>query len=145
MQMFLLGYAATTDVNNISTIIADHDRTVESRALIRAYETTGYFTVVERTDRAEVVTTALDKGRATVGLTIPPGFARDLAAHRASVQTVIDGSDANLANVAQSYAAQIASAVRTTMTGTRVGGGSTCVRAPGSTRASRAGTSTFPR
>ena len=34
MQMLLLGYAATTDVNNISTIVADHDRTAESRALI---------------------------------------------------------------------------------------------------------------
>lgn len=119
MQMLLLGYAATTDVNNISTIVADYDRSVESRALIRAYETTGYFTVVERTDRAEVVTAALDEGRATVGLTIPPGFARDLASHRATVQAVIDGSDANLANVAQSYAAQIASEFGATMTGTR--------------------------
>ncbi|MFN8574123.1 MAG: ABC transporter permease [Gemmatimonadaceae bacterium] len=123
MQMFLLGYAATTDVNNISTIVADHDRTAESRALINAYESTGYFTVVERTDRADEVTTALSEGRATVGLTIPPGFSRDLAAHHATVQAVIDASDANLANVAQSYAAQIASEFGAKMAGTTVAGG----------------------
>ena len=108
LQMFLMGYAATTDVNHISTIVADHDRTVESRALVDAFTTTGYFDIVGRTDRAEDVSAALNEGRATVGLTIPPGFARDLAAGRATVQAVIDGADASLATVAKSYAGQIA-------------------------------------
>lgn len=109
LQMFLMGYAATTDVNSITTIIADHDRTVESRALIDAFTTTGYFQVVARTDRAEEVSAALNEGTATVGLTIPPGFSRDLARGHATVQAVIDGADASLATVAKSYAGQIAS------------------------------------
>jgi ABC-2 type transport system permease protein len=119
LQMFLLGYAATTDVNNITTIVADHDRTAESRALISAYEGTGYFKIVARTDRAEEVTASLNDGRATVGLTIPPGFSRDLAAGRATVQAVIDGADASLATVAQSYAAEIATEFGVRLAGTK--------------------------
>lgn len=109
VQMFLLGYAATTDVNHISMIVADHDRSSHSRALVSAFETTDYFTVVARTEQAGAVTAALNEGTAAVGLTIPPGFARDLASGSgASIQVVIDGADASLATVAQSYANQIA-------------------------------------
>jgi ABC-2 type transport system permease protein len=124
LQMFLLGYAATTDVNHITTIVADHDRTVESRALVNAYETTGYFQVIARTERAEEISAALNEGRATVGLTIPPGFARDLASGRgAVVQAVIDGADASLATVAQSYATEIASQYGARVSATHISGG----------------------
>jgi len=123
LQMFLMGYAATTDVNNITTIVADHDRTMESRALVAAYEATGYFTVVGRTDRAGEVSEALNTGRAMVGLTIPPGFSRDLAAGRATVQAVIDGADASQATVAQSYANQIATEFGVRLSGRRLEAG----------------------
>lgn len=110
IQMILLGYAATTDVRDIKTLVVDHDRTAESRALVSAYQASGYFTIVGRAERAEDVTSALDQGAATVVLTIPVGFARDLRSGRgALVQTLIDGADASLARVAQSYAEQVAS------------------------------------
>jgi ABC-2 type transport system permease protein len=110
IQMLLLGYAATTDVKNITTLVIDHDRTAESRALVDAYRASGYFTIVGRTERAEEVTRALDHGDATVALTIPAGFARDLrSGEGAVVQALIDGADASLARVAQSYAGQVAS------------------------------------
>jgi ABC-2 type transport system permease protein len=123
LQMFLMGYAATTDVKDISTIVADHDRTAESRALVNAYESTGYFTVVARTEKASDVTAALAEGRATVGLTIPPGFARDLASGNATVQAVIDGADASLATVAQSYANEIAAKYGAKVSGQRTESG----------------------
>jgi ABC-2 type transport system permease protein len=109
VQMILLGYAATTDVRRIRTLVVDHDRTAESRALADAYRTSGYFAVVARSDRDAAVADALQRGEATVGLTIPAGFARDLRGGRgAAVQAVIDGADASLATVAQSYAGQVA-------------------------------------
>src|SRR5919199_3867044 len=61
-QMLLLGYAATTDVKDIRTLVVDHDRTAESRALVSAYRASGYFTVVARTDRAADVVSALGRG-----------------------------------------------------------------------------------
>ena len=41
MQLFLLGYAATTDVRNIALAVWDQDRTPASRALIAAFQCDG--------------------------------------------------------------------------------------------------------
>jgi ABC-2 type transport system permease protein len=51
---------------------------------------------------------ALDGGAAVVGLEVPAGFARDLAAGRgAPVQVLVDGTHSNTATVAQGYASRI--------------------------------------
>jgi ABC-2 type transport system permease protein len=108
VQLLLLGYAATTDVQNIRTLIVDHDRTAESRSLVRAYIETDYFQVVEYSDRLDRIGDALDRGEVVVGVAIPPGFARDLkSGGTAEVQALIDGSDASVATIAQSYIGQI--------------------------------------
>jgi ABC-2 type transport system permease protein len=109
VQMLLLGYAATTDVQNIRTMVVDHDRTVESRALVDAFKSSGYFVITRQAERDADVATALAKGEADVGLTIPPGFSRDMhTTDGAAVQALFDGADASLARVAQSYAGQVA-------------------------------------
>jgi ABC-2 type transport system permease protein len=124
LQMIMLGYAATTDVKNVATMVVDHDRTAESRALVDAYVSTGYFVVTNRTDRAEDVVAALAKGDAQMALTIPPGFAADMRSGRgATVQALFDGSDASQATVAQSYSSQIAGRFGAKMTGVRMVGG----------------------
>ena len=41
MQLFLLGYAATTDVKNISLAVWDQNRTVLSRQLLDAFRLRG--------------------------------------------------------------------------------------------------------
>ena len=124
LQMILLGYAATTDVKDISMIVVDHDQTVESRELVNAYAQTGYFIVTKRTDKAQDVVDALAKGDVQMGLTIPPGFAADMLSGRgATVQALFDGSDASQATVAQSYSSQIAGRFGAKMTGVRMVGG----------------------
>ena len=124
VQMILLGYAATTDVKDISTIVVDHDQTVESRALIDAYASTGYFIITKRTDKAQDVVDALAKGDVQMGLTIPPGFAADMRSGRgATVQALFDGSDASQATVAQSYSSQIAGRFGAKMVGVKMVGG----------------------
>jgi ABC-2 type transport system permease protein len=111
LQLLLLGYAATSDVKDIRMMVVDHDRSADSRAVVEAYTTTGYFVVTAYADRIERVAVALDRGDVVVGLIIPPGFSRDLRTGRgAEVQAVIDGSDASVANVAQGYVARITSA-----------------------------------
>ncbi len=89
-QMLLLGYAATTDVKDIKTLVVDHDRTAESRALVSAYQASGYFRIVGYSERAQEVTVALDRGTATVALNIPAGFARDLRSGQGAVVQTLD-------------------------------------------------------
>jgi len=109
VQFLLLSYATTTDVERIATVVVDQDRTTDSRALVEAYQATGYFQIVARPDRAEAIAPALDRGEAMVGIVIPPNFSHDYRSGReARVQALIDGSDASVATVAQSYVGQVA-------------------------------------
>ena len=43
MQLFLLGYAATNDVRNVSMVVYDQDRGVAARELLDAYRSADYF------------------------------------------------------------------------------------------------------
>ena len=111
IQLLLFGYAVRTDVPNTALWVVDHDRSVESRALIDAFTTTGYFENVGSSDRSSDLADALDAGRAVVGLEIPVGFARTLERREAAgVQLLVDGSQSNTATVALGYAVRIVSA-----------------------------------
>jgi ABC-2 type transport system permease protein len=108
IQLILFGYAVNTDVRNVATALVDHDRTPESRELVAALTASGYFRVVLRSERPADLGLALDHGRAVVGLEIPRGYARDLAAgHAPRVQLLVDGTNSNTGTVAQGYAARI--------------------------------------
>ena len=108
LQLIVFGYAVNTDVRNAATMVVDHDRTVESRALVDALTASGYFRVAARAADSRDLVNALDHGNVLVGLEIPEGFSKDLAAGRqASVQLLVDGTTANTANVALGYATQI--------------------------------------
>ena len=109
VQLLAFGYAVNTDVRNVATFLVDHDRTTESRELVRAFVASGHFRVVGMSDRPADLTRAIDAGDAMVGLAIPPGFAADVKAGRSpAVQIVIDGTNSNTATVAMGYAASIA-------------------------------------
>jgi ABC-2 type transport system permease protein len=111
IQLLAFGYAVNTDVRNVATVVVDHDRTADSRLLVEAFTASGYFRVVEASNRPSDIGEALDHGRAVVGLEIPPGYAADLKAGRSpAVQLLADGTNSNTATVAQGYAAQIAQA-----------------------------------
>jgi ABC-2 type transport system permease protein len=111
IQLILFGYAVNTDVRNVATALVDHDHTTQSRALVEAFTSSGYFRVVSVSDRSSDLGRALDGGRATVALEIPAGYAADLAAGRSPVvQFLVDGTNSNTATVAQGYAVKIAQA-----------------------------------
>lgn len=108
IQLLLFGYAVTTDVQDVALFVVDHDRTAASRALLDAFTASGLFRITGRSDRTADIGQALDGGGAVVGLEVPVGFARDLAAARgARVQVLVDGTHSNTATVAQGYASRI--------------------------------------
>jgi ABC-2 type transport system permease protein len=127
IQLLMFGYAVNTDIRDTATFVVDLDWTRESRQLIDAFRSTGYFEIVGRSDRPGDLVRALDDGHATVGLEIPRGYARDLlSGSGAHVQIVIDGTESNSATVAQGYAQRIVQRValeRAAATGAVRGGG----------------------
>lgn len=120
--LFLFGYALTLDVDNLSTIVYDQDRTTTSRDFLARFEESGYFTVVARAANYAEVEWALDAGRAQVALVIPRNFARDLELGReVPVQALLDGSDSNTATIAISYLEAIAGRYSAQIVAARVG------------------------
>jgi ABC-2 type transport system permease protein len=110
LQVLMFGYVVNTDVRHVRTFLVDRDESAESRQLVAALTSGGYFTVTARGERPDEVTYALDNGDEVMALEIPHGFGADLAAGRqTSVQLLVDGSSANTANVALGYATQIIS------------------------------------
>ncbi len=107
IQLIIFGYAVNTDIRNTATFVVDHDNSLASRAFLDAFQSTGYFRIVGRSDRPRDLVSALDRGRAEVGIEIPAGFSRGLVGGGVSVQIVLDGTNTNTTSVAQGYAAQI--------------------------------------
>jgi len=110
IQLILFGYAITTQVNHIPTIVADQSLDAVSRAFVDALTTSGYFDVIAAaTSQAEVVS-AIDAGRAQVGVVIPPGFAAHVGLDDAQVLILVDGSDLFTSQSAYNAATAIAQA-----------------------------------
>ena len=105
MQLFLLGYAATSDVRNVPLAVFDQDRGPAARALLDAYRAADYFRLTYDVDSEAELRGLIDRGQARVGLIIPPDYGDQLAqGGSAQVAFVLDGSDPTIASTALSAA-----------------------------------------
>jgi ABC-2 type transport system permease protein len=108
LQLIAFGYAVSTDVRDTATCVIDCDQTPASRELLDTVTASGYFRVVGRSQRPADLVRALDRGDALVGLVIPAAFERDVQSGRPTkVQLLFDGTNSNVATVAQGYAGRI--------------------------------------
>lgn len=109
LLLFIFAYAITFDVNNISTIVYDQDRSSLSRELVAQFRESGYFDIVRYIDRYDEIDRALDALEAKVAIIIPGDFSQKIRAHQGgAVSIILDGSDSNTATIAQGYIASIA-------------------------------------
>ena len=128
MQLFLLGYAATNDVTDVPMAVYDLDQSSDSRALIEAYNSAGYFLVTHIISSVEELERLIENGDVRVGLLIPPDYSNSIqTGQSAEIGVIIDGSDPSVAKTAlsstqligQAFGAQIQERklVRSGMTG----------------------------
>ena len=104
VQLFLLGYAATTDVKNVPIAIWDQSRTPESRALLDAFRAADYFRIDYAVRSEEEIQLLIERGDIRAALIIPPDYSRRLLEGDAQVSMVLDGSDATVGSTALSTA-----------------------------------------
>jgi ABC-2 type transport system permease protein len=108
VQLILLGYAATTDVNSIPLAVYDQDGTSTSRELISRFTNSGYFVLTDQVHDYATIEREIEHGKIWLAVVIPRKFASKIASGTtAPVQVVIDGSDATSATVSMNYATQI--------------------------------------
>ena len=108
IQLFVLGYAITTDIENLDILICDQDNSALSRNLVERFSHTDYFNVRRdhcRPGRAEA---HLFAGRADLALVIPIHFGRGLETSTPpEVQILVDGQNSNTGVVAAGYCNRI--------------------------------------
>jgi ABC-2 type transport system permease protein len=115
LQLFLLGYAATTDVKNISLAVWDQSHSPQARALLDAFRSANYFSIDYAVGSDEEFRRLIESGDIRAALIIPPDYEERLLEGNAQVSLVLDGSDATVGGTAlntarligQSYATKV--------------------------------------
>jgi len=104
LLLFIFGYAISLDINNISTIVCDKDKSSQSRAFISEFNKSGYFTVIDYIDNYKDADIFIDSNKAKAAILIPEDFSENINKKiPAAVEIIVDGSDANTANIAIGY------------------------------------------
>ena len=105
LQLVLLGYANTTDIKNVSTVIFNQDNSPASRDLLDSFKSTGYFSFNYSVGSQAQVDNLIGGGQAKVGIVIPPNYGANLGSgQRSQALVLIDGSDPTVASAALSAA-----------------------------------------
>ena len=109
VQVLVFGYAITTDVRHVPTVVYDLDNSVASREIVDRFRRSGYFDVVAHVENGARAQDFVDRGDAGLVLHVKKGFGDDLIAGRtAALQMIVDGTDSNTARIVLSYGVRIA-------------------------------------
>lgn len=116
--LFIYGFAVTFDVDRITTVVYDMDKSSLSRELIDEFAQSGYFTVISSLNRYEDIDPYLDGNKAKVAIIIPQDFSKRVRTRRdTAIEIILDGANSNTANIAQGYIAAIAQRYSQRMSG----------------------------
>lgn len=118
LQLLLFGYAASTSVDHISTVVFNNDIETESRELLNDFTNSQYFDINYTAWSMAEMQEYVDKGAAKAGIVIPPEYSKKIkSGETAQIQLIVDGSDPTTAqtilssagSVVQSYSVEIIS------------------------------------
>ena len=108
VQMLVFGYAATYEIHHVPTVVLDLDHSQESRELISRFTSSPYFDVQRQLTGLSQIGDLIEQGKATVGIEIHAGFARNLRKGQAApLQVIVDATNSNTALIASGYITQI--------------------------------------
>src|SRR5208282_1665650 len=101
IQMLIFGYAATFEVNRVSTAILDFDHSQESRELASRFTGNGRFEISDVLSNRTQARDLIDRSRVAVAIQINPQFAELLRkGQTAPLQVIVDGTNSNTALIA---------------------------------------------
>jgi len=109
IQLIVFGYAATFEVNHVSTAVLDFDHSQESRELVSRFTGSGRFDLAALPGARTDARALIDRSRVSLTLQIDPQFAQQLRkGETAPVQVILDGTNSNTALISLGYVGQIA-------------------------------------
>ena len=105
LQLLLLGFALSANVENIKLGAVDDSRTPQSRELLARLSESKSFRLVTHYDSANQLEGGISRNQVDAGVVIPYDWARDLQRGRpVTVQFLLNAMNANTAAIAQGYA-----------------------------------------
>lgn len=107
-QLFLFGYAITTEIKNASIAILDFAHNTTSMDLSNAIAASEYFTIEEDVQSYQDIDDAFRKGKIKAAIVIPSAIGSDRMTS-AKIQILADGTDPNYAAIIVAYLSAIAS------------------------------------
>jgi ABC-2 type transport system permease protein len=103
-QLLIMGYALTTEVKNTPIGIYDQSNTPSSRSLVASIRANNLFKYKGDYDNYKDLIGAIERSALSLALVIPPDFQKQIyITNGCNVQLLVDGQDANSANVASGY------------------------------------------
>jgi ABC-2 type transport system permease protein len=121
VQLLIYGYAITFDVDNLTTVVYDQDKSSYSRELVAEFEKSGYFSIAAYVEQDQELDMYLDSGKAKIAISIPPQFSQNIRTHKeAQIGIMLDGSNSNTATIASGYIAAIAQSFPQRIAGNRI-------------------------
>ncbi|WP_242835862.1 ABC transporter permease [Clostridium sp. DL-VIII] len=114
ISSFILGYTYSQHVvNNIPTIVVDHDNSALSKNFVTQVNTNEVFNIVKYGDRDDETKNLIDEGRVVVGIIIPKNFSEDLTAGKAPrIMICYDGAQMSAVSASKSRIAEILGTIR---------------------------------
>ena len=108
MQLVILPLAANYEIKDIKIAIVDHDKSTESRELIRTITASGYFKIVGYGESYPKSYEQIEKDKADLIIEIPNNFEKDLVReNKEKVLLAINAINGTKAGLSASYLAQI--------------------------------------
>jgi ABC-2 type transport system permease protein len=102
--MVLFGKGVNLDLKGLPVYVYDRDGSQQSQDLLKHFQASKYFTIVQLVNDYPSLAQALDDGQAKMGIVIPWNFSRQLSqGGPVQVQALVDASDDNTANVLIGY------------------------------------------
>ncbi|WMJ76916.1 MULTISPECIES: ABC transporter permease [unclassified Sedimentibacter] len=112
MELLLFGYAASTSVDHIPTVVYNNDIGGESSELLDSFVNSQYFDLDYNANSIQEIEEYIDNGDAKAGIVIPPEYSQDLKNGKtAQIQLIVDGSDPTTAQTILSSAGGVVQAM----------------------------------
>ena len=115
IQLFLLGYSATSDIRNVPLAVFDQCKCSQSRDLLEAYRNADFFQLKYDVTSHDDIRILIEKGAIMAGMIIPPDFDVQLINGDAQVAFILDGSNATAGSTALAAATLIGQSFSTNL------------------------------
>ncbi len=104
MLLLLYGYALTFDIKNVPMAVYDQEQSRASRGFLKEFQGSSYFSLQHFVSGYSEISDLIEHRQVRAALVIPHDFSRRLKlGETVKVQAILDGTDANTANIILGY------------------------------------------